>query len=243
MKALAVFAFLFLTVWASASQQYDPAVAVQEENEYKPTEGVRLTVRKTAVRDSIPLTIQIFDGGYRLHWLLPPEYSCLAFTVERAWWPTFSPGPDAQWVELGTVPAFCSVFESTPHSFDDRNSSKLREGVMQYRLATHITQDERVHYYSELLLLGSLDALDIIDMYPRPASGNIHVSYTLPVSEAVEIRLYSMLGHIHAFPAVQSAKPGLHGITLDIADLPTGNYMLELRTAHTASRRLLRIVR
>jgi len=207
------------------------------------TEALSSSDRSAIESDSITLVILRQDGAYSLQWTAPPLYSCLSFTVERAWVPGYTIRGDTRWVEVGVIPGFCNVFESVAYSFIDRGSTALRDGSVQYRLSVQMLGGETVHVYSEVLHNGTPERFKIIDVFPQPARGALQASFTLPAAGNVRLRLYRTSGGIAATFDVYAPQAGIQHITLDYPTLPSGSYLLELTSSGNVARRMLRIVR
>ena len=72
--------------------------------------------------------------------------------------------------------------------------------------------------------------------YPNPSLSTSMISYTLPEQSLVGIKLYDLLGReVRAF-AEMNQSAGSHTFSLDVHDLPSAMYMLNLRAGtHSAS--------
>ncbi len=197
----------------------------------------------TLLTDSIALAVLGDVNDFVLHWSVPPELSCLTFTVERAWSPDYAIPSDIRWIELGIVPGLCNVLETVPYSYIDRGSEAISNGVLQYRLAVRLTGGEQLYSYSEILLLSTPDRLEITGMYPQPATDAVTVSMLLASPDAVQVRLFDTAGRLMTSLPQQLLQAGLHPVTINVSSLPTGLYFFELRTADATTRQLLRVTR
>jgi hypothetical protein len=86
---------------------------------------------------------------------------------------------------------------------------------------------------STLLSVGSTVAtrsgLSIDRSYPNPASSRFSVSYSVPASGEVSIKVYDVLGNVVLAPiAGERAETGSYTKTFDLATLPTGAYRIVL---------------
>ncbi len=77
---------------------------------------------------------------------------------------------------------------------------------------------------------------------PNPFSSETRVAFTLPAAGPADVRVLDLTGRIVAVLATGSRAAGRHELTLRAADLPTGLYVIVLRTANgTARQKVLRV--
>ncbi len=76
--------------------------------------------------------------------------------------------------------------------------------------------------------------------YPNPFNPSTMISYQLPVSSAVELRIFNALGAEVATLNQGVREAGRHTVAFDAAGLPSGIYLYELRTmGQRISRRMM----
>jgi parallel beta-helix repeat protein len=71
--------------------------------------------------------------------------------------------------------------------------------------------------------------LEIVDVYPNPASSQLVIGYRLPADSDVKLSLMDGCGLIHDVLIDQWKKSGPHNFTLDIQSLEAGIYFLQLK--------------
>lgn len=72
--------------------------------------------------------------------------------------------------------------------------------------------------------------------YPQPAAGTIVVSYELEQESPVTLLLYDALGRVAARLVDQATvTPGIHTLTTNLGNLPSGRYLLYLRSDRGSS--------
>ncbi len=70
-----------------------------------------------------------------------------------------------------------------------------------------------------------ISVLEGLNLYPNPASEIVTLTYVLPHTSKVSIKLYDILGkHISSYSATKEA--GLHQHTINVSDLKTGLYII-----------------
>ena len=69
------------------------------------------------------------------------------------------------------------------------------------------------------------------DVYPNPLNGNGKISYVLETNENVEINIYNILGNRKIVNQnVINSKPGINYKNIDVKNLESGIYFIELKT-------------
>jgi hypothetical protein len=77
--------------------------------------------------------------------------------------------------------------------------------------------------------VASRSGLSIDRSYPNPASSRFSVSYSVPASGEVSIKVYDVLGNVVLAPvAGERAETGSYTKSFDLATLPTGAYRIVL---------------
>lgn len=74
----------------------------------------------------------------------------------------------------------------------------------------------------------SINGYELYPTYPNPTSGIAHISFQLPKSTTVEIKLYNMTGAEMALIARDTLAEGKHEITYNFSSLPKGLYYYTL---------------
>ena len=69
-----------------------------------------------------------------------------------------------------------------------------------------------------------------INVYPNPTKGSLNFSYDFEKSSAVTANVYDVTGRMVATQDFGTQNAGTQVFTLNVANLPNGNYSLELNT-------------
>jgi len=197
--------------------------------------------RTNVMQDSVDLTVVGNGRLFELHWIAPPEFSCFEYRVERAWSPYYRITASSQWMEIGRIAGICNVAEYIPYSFTDEGSEGLSEGIVQYRLLLRILTGEEFYVYSDELLVTVPERINIVSIYPQPASGPVTVLLTSPSAAQLRIHIHDAMGRVVQKIDREMTSSGLHSIPLRIDGLPSGMYMFELRTDSGAAHRTLHV--
>ena len=79
--------------------------------------------------------------------------------------------------------------------------------------------------------------------HPNPFASETRLAFTLPTAGPAELRLLDLAGREVAVLASGSHRAGRHELTLRAADLPTGVYVVTLRTASGVARQKVLLTR
>jgi hypothetical protein len=193
----------------------------------------------SASRDSIAFSVLGEEESFLLRWIAPPVFSCLEYTIERAWSASYRIPDDEQWLEIGKEPGLCNVASSTSYSFTDRAAGILSEGSVQYRLRLRLLSGEEYYVYSEVLTVSLPERIEIIEVYPTPTTQTVSVTLVVPESSTLQFEIFDMVGNrVHALTTGERLR-GVHTFNTDISALASGVYVLQIRSATSAASRII----
>jgi hypothetical protein len=70
-----------------------------------------------------------------------------------------------------------------------------------------------------------------LSLFPNPTSSRVIVKFELKIEETINLTLYDLLGStIKTFGSQKNIASGSHRIEIDLNDVPSGSYFLELKT-------------
>lgn len=79
--------------------------------------------------------------------------------------------------------------------------------------------------------------------YPNPFNPSTVISYQLPVSSEVELRVFDMLGREVATLVNSQQTAGEHSVTFDASNLSSGIYLYQLQTGETSITKKLTLIK
>lgn len=79
--------------------------------------------------------------------------------------------------------------------------------------------------------------------YPNPFNGHTTISFTLPRSDRVTIRIYDLLGREQAYLLSREMEAGVHTVPWDASAQPSGMYFYQVQAGNQAATRKLIIIR
>ena len=87
------------------------------------------------------------------------------------------------------------------------------------------------------------DAFALEASYPNPASNRATIEYALPEETHVSIAVYDLLGRRILNAVDERQRAGMHTVTLDAAQLPSGTYFYRMNAGDFTATKRLTIVR
>lgn len=164
--------------------------------------------------DILPVELTSFSAsiyGQRvlLNWTTASEINNQGFAVERTWLRS-SNYAEASWETIGFVPGFGTTTEPKSYSFVDENISS---GIYKYRLK-QIDFDGTFTYSNETEVEVDFTPKEFVlyQNYPNPFNPNTVVSYQLPVTGNVTLKIYDILGNEVATLVNEEKQPGVYEV-------------------------------
>jgi hypothetical protein len=173
--------------------------------------------------NAIPFPLELIsfearaDGSAnRIDWQTATEQNVAWHVVER------SATGTTDWTEVGRVPGQTSA--KIAHSYELKDMAPLP--VSYYRLNS-IDQDGK-HTYSPIVRVERAQStFQIASLFPVPTHDQLKVQFNLPEEAEVVFHIRDVTGRLLREWTVESEK-GLHQTAVDLQELPSGMYLLEL---------------
>ena len=161
-----------------------------------------------------------------LEWQTATETNNSGFEIERAKYD--------EWERIGFVPGYGTTTEPITYSFVDDN---IGSGVIRYRLK-QIDYDGTFKYSNtvEVEIISPL-YYQLYQNYPNPFNPTTIISYQIPVSSNVTIKIYDILGNEVSILVNEYKTAGTYNVEFDAIDLPTGIYLYKLNAGDFAEMR------
>jgi hypothetical protein len=172
-------------------------------------------------------TASVLQNSVRLNWSTATEINNSGFEILR-----FAQN-DNEWKTIGFVPGFGTTTETKSYSFTDENIST---GIFKYRLK-QIDFDGSFEYSNEIEVEVDLTPKEFVlyQNYPNPFNPKTVISYQLPVTGNVTLKVYDILGNEVATLVNEEKQPGVYNIEFNSENLSSGIYIYQLLTGEFTS--------
>ncbi len=174
--------------------------------------------------NQLPVELTRFTGGQHrdgimLQWATATELNNAGFEVERK-------SQGGNWNTLGFVRGNGTTTEAQSYSFLDRTAT----GIVQYRLK-QLDFDGQFEYSNIIEVDAGLPKQFALEQnYPNPFNPTTVISYQLPVSGNVSLKLYDMLGKEVMTLVNGRQDAGAYTLTLNASTLSSGIYFYRLQS-------------
>ncbi len=176
----------------------------------------------------------VIDKKVQLSWTTATETNNSGFEIQRG--PSLIPSQRegtlqiplwGDWGTIGFVPGFGTTTEPKSYSFIDKNISS---GIYKYRLK-QIDFDGTFTYSNEIEVQVDFTPKDFVlyQNYPNPFNPSTVISYQLPVTGNVTLKVYDLLGKEVVVLVNQKQEPGIYEIIFNADNLSAGVYFYQLK--------------
>ena len=172
-----------------------------------------------------PLPVELFsfsasliNNSVKLSWITKTEVNNYGFEVERQ-------AMNDIWSKIGFVEGNGNSNSINFYSFIDEN---VKEGIISYRLK-QIDTDGNFEYSKVIEVdLSSPGKFELRQNYPNPFNPTTTISFSLPQSGNVTLKIYNAIGEQVAELANGIKEAGIHTINFDASKLNSGVYIYSI---------------
>jgi hypothetical protein len=176
----------------------------------------------------VPVELTSFNAslkgaGVLLEWVTATEINNMGFEIQR--------NLSDIWETIGFVDGKGTTSEITNYHFFNDLSEFNYSAKLQYRL-------KQIDYngafsYSEIVEVDFIpENYSLLQNYPNPFNPSTVISYQLPVSGNVTLKVYDVLGKEVATLVDEYNQAGSYEVEFNAAELSTGIYFYELQTGN-----------
>ena len=166
----------------------------------------------------VSFTASVNGNQIDLLWQTASETNNSGFDVQRM--------KDNDWETIGFVPGFGTSTERHTYTFTDQN---IALGIYYYRLK-QIDYDGSYNYSNivEVNVIAQLNFY-LAQNYPNPFNPTTSISFQIPNSQHVTLKIYNELGVEVAILVDEVKSAGSYDIKYDALLLPSGVYFYQLQ--------------
>ena len=163
------------------------------------------------------------EKAVQLNWSTATEINNSGFEIKRA---SISATPGQGLEKIGFVPGFGTTTEPKSYSFIDED---VTTGTYKYRLK-QIDFDGSFEFSNEIEVEVDFTPKEFVlyQNYPNPFNPNTVISYQLPVTSNVTVKVYDVLGNEVATLVNEEKQPGVYEVVFDASSLASGIYLYKL---------------
>ncbi len=187
--------------------------------------GAMSQIVKVYLDDIVPVELASFscsvnNSDVTLHWITSSELNNHRFEIER------KTSQSEVWQKIGTVNGNGTTTNSTEYYFTDEN---LSPDIYNYRLK-QIDFNGSFEYSKVVNAdLTSPVAFELMQNYPNPFNPSTTISYNIPNSAFVILKIYDVLGNEITTLVNQHQSAGKYNVSFDAGNLSNGVYIYSLQ--------------
>jgi hypothetical protein len=173
----------------------------------------------------------ILDNHIELKWRTETEVNNYGFDILRR-------AQDDEWEMIGFVEGHGN--SNSPKYYEFIDADLTFTGTYFYSLK-QIDNDGSYEYSKKLVVdFDSPNNFKLRQNYPNPFNPSTTISFTLPVSSNVSLKIFNALGEETITLVESFLEPGVHTYIFNAEDLATGLYVYQLSTSEaTQTRKML----
>src|ERR1035437_1745521 len=173
-------------------------------------------------------------NGVGLQWATATEVSNFGFDIERT--SLVTQNNQTNWEKIGFISGHGNSNSPNNYSFID---NKPLSGKSQYRLK-QIDKDGAFKYTNAIEVVSVILKYDLAQNYPNPFNPSTLITYSIPKSSNVMVKVYNVLGKLITTLVNENQEAGIYKINFDARGLSNGVYFYKIQAgSHTSVKKML----
>lgn len=189
----------------------------------------------------LPVELTSFSGSFvedytLLKWTTATELNNYGFEIEKR------TGSNSSWEKIGFVDGNGNSNSPKVYEFID---SKIDSSILTYRLK-QIDIDGSFEFSNEIeISIANLkpNNFDLSQNYPNPFNPSTEISFQIPNSGVISLKVYDILGNEVSTLINKWAEAGKYQVKFNAEHLTSGIYIYELRSSETRLTRKMLLVK
>jgi hypothetical protein len=180
---------------------------------------------------SLPVELTSFTAkqsvsGVELRWVTATEVSNFGFDIERA--SLVAQNNQKIWEKIGFISGHGNSNSPNNYSFTD---NKPLSGKSQYRLK-QIDKDGVFKYTNAIEVVSVILQYDLAQNYPNPFNPSTLITYSIPASSNVVLKVYNVLGKLITTLVNENQEAGIYKVNFDARGLSNGIYFYKIQAGN-----------
>ena len=181
--------------------------------------------------ESLPVELTSFTAkqsvsSVELRWATATEVSNFGFDIERA--NLGSQNNQTNWEKIGFIKGHGNSNSPNNYSFID---SKPLSGKSQYRLK-QIDKNGAFKYSNTIEVGTVILKYDLAQNYPNPFNPSTLITYSIPKSSFVVLKIYNVLGKQITTLVNENQEAGIYKVNFDAGSLSNGVYFYKIQAGN-----------
>lgn len=200
--------------------------SIQNDGWY--VDNVKISVYNSTVPvELISFHAEVVNSQVELTWITATETNNMGFEIQKCLTQTLSEGDGLQtWGTIGFVDGNGTTTIPQSYSFIDKN---VVAGNYKYKLK-QLDFDGTFEYSNVVEVeVTSPSTFSLKQNYPNPFNPSTVISYQLPISVDVTLKVYDVLGNEVATLINKEKSAGSYEVEFNASSLPSGTYFYQLK--------------
>ena len=169
-------------------------------------------------------TSSVNNNNVTLNWTTAAETNNSGFEIERS---KVKDQMSDDWKKIGFAQGNGNSTTPQSYTFEDKN---LSSGKYKYRLKQiDFNGNFEYHNLSNEVVIEVPEKLSLSQNYPNPFNPTTKISYELPISNYVSLKVYDVLGNEVGSLVNQKQNAGRYEINFDGSNLSSGVYFYKIQ--------------
>ncbi len=172
-------------------------------------------------------TANVMADNVILNWKTETEINNYGFEIQRASSNAGSELPYTDWERIDFIEGYGNSNSQKTYSYTDKN---VKYGRYAYRLKQIDIDGSFAYSFEVEVEVGQPAGYALHQNYPNPFNPATTLSYTLPVSDFVSIKVFDAIGNLIQTLVSEKQDAGYYEITFDGSGLSSGVYLCKMET-------------
>jgi hypothetical protein len=188
----------------------------------------------------VSFSANVLDNSVILNWVTASELNNSGFEIERR--EAENRNQESEWTNIGFINGNGTSSESHSYSFVD-NLTTSHNQTLYYRLK-QINFDGSFEYSKVISVdITTPETFELMQNYPNPFNPATTISYNIPASSFVTLKIYDVLGTEVAALVNQQQSVGKYNVTFNASNLSSGIYFYKIDAGNFSAIKKMQLIK